>query len=334
MRDVAAAAGASVTSVSRVLNNSGYASAALRDRVTRAAESTGYIPNFAARYLRTGRSNAVGFMLSNIANPFLATLFAETEKRMRDAGYSLLVASTYDQPEKEEELLTLFENRGLEGVFAAPSLEGLPHARDPYARCKLPLVIHDRDIAFDADLVSLDHRTGVRQAVEYLVRLGHRRIAMFGPSETIRPGREKLLGYRDGLAAHGLQFDPSLVCMLRSAVDSSEGQMAEMLQLSDPPTALVGLGTRLLSGALHAARRAGLEIPRDLSIIGIGTMDGFAFMYPPMTTLRFNTAQAAASMASLMLERLAGTAPREPRRVNIALDLVLGETCLPPRVHR
>lgn len=327
VKDVAAVAGASIASVSRVLNESGYASAELRERVARAVEETGYAPNFAAKNLRTGRSKAVGFMMSNLANPFLSTLVADVERRMQSAGFSLLVASTYDMPAKEMELLRLFESRQLEGIFASPCVEDLPRKTNPFARCNLPLVIIDRDIDCGADIVRQDHRNGVRQAVEYLATLGHRRIALFGPSMAIRPGREKLLGYRDGLQAQGLPFDPDLVCMLHSAVDSPEHQMEEMLKLPERPTALIGLGTRILSGALRVARRSGLEIPRDLSVVGIGTDDVLALMYPPMTILRFNIDQVAGAAVDLMLERLGDTESKPARAVSIPLDLVIGESC-------
>lgn len=327
VRDVAVAAGVSVASVSRVLNDSGYASAAVRERVLRAVKTTGYTPNFSAKHLRTGRSKAVGFMVSNMANPFLSAFFAAVEIRMQAAGFSLLVASTYDQPDRESELLTLFENRRLEGVMASPSVEAVPRGRNPFARCKLPLLIFDREIDCDADLVFQDHRDGVRQAVAYLVSLGHRRIAMFGPSVAIRPGREKLLGYRDGLREAGLPFDDALVCMLKSAVDSPEAEMRQMLALDAPPTALIALGTSILAGALRSARGAGRVVPDDLSVMGIGTESVFALMHPTLTTLRFNIEQAAEAAASLMLDRIAGTAPAAPRKVTVPMDLVLGASC-------
>lgn len=332
LRDVAAASGASIASVSRVLNNSGYVSADVRRRVERAVEATGYVPNFNARHLKTGRSKAVGFMVSNMANPFLSAFFAAVEIRMQAAGFSLLVASTYDQPAREKELLTLFENRRLEGIIASPSVEGLPRGADPFARCKLPLVIVDREVDCDGDVVYQDHRKGVAQAVDYLVSLGHRRIALFGPSVAIRPGREKLLGYQDSLARNGVPFDEALLCMLSSAVQSSEAQMARMLDLASPPTALIALGTRLLSGALRSVRAAGRRIPQDLSVVGIGTDDAFALMHPALTTLRFNIDEAAQAAAHLMLDRLGGKAATAPRKVTIGLDLVLGASCMPPPV--
>ena len=329
VRDVAAAAGVSIASVSRVLNRSGYVSADARERVERAVRETGYAPNFSAKHLRTGRSKAVGLMVSNMANPFLAAFFAAAERHMQQAGFSLLVSSTYDDANREQELLTLFESRRLEGVIAFPAFERVARARNPFARCKLPLVVVDREIDCDGDAVFQDHRTGVRHAVDYLCALGHRRIALFGPSMAIRPGREKLLGYQDALDQHGIASDERLVCMLRSAVDSPEEQMDKMLALAQPPTALVALGTQILSGALRAARRAGRRIPQDLSVIGIGTDHAFDLVDPPLTILRFNLDQAAQSAAQLMLQRLEGdTSPR--RTTTVPLDLVLGESCVAP----
>ncbi|HEF4759588.1 TPA: LacI family DNA-binding transcriptional regulator [Pseudomonas putida] len=330
VRDVALAAGASIASVSRVLNGSGYASESLRERVARAVEATGYTPNFSAKHLRTGRSKAVGLMMSNLDNPFISTFVASVERHMQAAGYSLLIASAYDMPSREEELMTLFESRQLEGVIASPGVENLPRKQNPFARCKLPLIILDREIECDGDVVCLDHRNGVRQAVEYLTSLGHQRIALLGPNAHIRPGREKVLGYQDGLEASGLDFDPALVCMMKSAIDSPREQVEAMLKLPRRPTAVIGLGTRLLSTTLHTARRSGLEIPRDLSVVGIGTDDVFAFMYPPITLLRFNLDQAAQATASLMLERLSGNAAPARRRVTIPLDLIVGATCAIP----
>lgn len=327
VRDVAEAAGVSIGSVSRVLNGTGYASAKLRARVLAAVETLGYAPSFAARHLRTGRSRTVGYLVSNIRNPLLAAHFSEVERHMQDAGYSLVVGNTLDQPHRDRELVSLFETRRLEGIIAAPSVESESPAEFLFSSCELPVVILDRETPVPMDAVMLDHRAGVRQSVDYLVSLGHRRIALFGPGEHIRPGREKLLGYQDGLAAASIAYDPGLVFMSRSAVDSSRVQMSAMLALDQPPTAIIALGTRLLSGAVYAARRAGLDIPRDLSVIGIGTPETLELMYPPLTTLRFNIEAAAEAAARLMLDRLEGITESLPRSVSVPLDLVLGESC-------
>ena len=122
VRDVAAAAGVSIGSVSRVLNDSGYSSQDLRKRVLSAVDALGYEPDFTARHLRTGRSKAIGYMLPNFANPVPAAHLSEVERLTREAGYSLLVG-TSDKPVRDRELVAFYENRRLEGIIASPSFE-------------------------------------------------------------------------------------------------------------------------------------------------------------------------------------------------------------------
>lgn len=110
--------------------------------------------------------------------------------------------------------------------------------------------------------------------------------------------------------------------------------MKQMLALKQPPTAVIALGTRLLSGALYEARKAGLEVPHDLSVIALGTPETLELMYPPPTMLRFNTALSAKTAANLMLDRLEGHYAGEARRVVIPMDLMLGESCAPVRPGR
>jgi len=327
VRDVAEAAGVSIGSVSRVLNGSGYASPDLRARVQAAVEALNYQPSFAARHLRTGRSRTIGYMVSNIRHPLLAAHFSEVEHRMQAAGYSIVVGNTLNQPHRDRALVSLFDSRRLEGIIAAPSEESTDPNDDPFGDCKLPIVIMDRETPVPYDTVRLDHRGGLRQAMRYLVSLGHRRIALLGPGEHIRPGREKLLGYQDGLVDAGLAFDPALVFMSQSPIASSSAQMGAMLALDRPPTALIALGTRLLSGAIYTACKAGFRIPRDLSVIGIGIPETMELMYPPLTLLRVNVEATAEFTARLMLDRLEGLEPSEPRIVDVPLDLVLGESC-------
>ena len=165
VRDVAAAAGVSIATVSRVLNATGYASASVRARVNEAVQRTGYQPDFSAKHLRTRRSRAVGFVVSNMGNPLLASLYSAVEMHMQMAGFNLLVTSSSPQPAKEAELLALFENRRLEGVFALPTARD-DAARYPFLVFAQPLVLFDRDLDCHGDRVLLDHKEGVARAVQ------------------------------------------------------------------------------------------------------------------------------------------------------------------------
>lgn len=323
VRDVAAAAKTSVGSVSRVLNQSGYASDDLRKRVLEAVELLGYEPDFTARHLRTGRSRTIGYLLQNIANPFLAAHLSEVERRTQEAGYSLLVGSS-ERPARDRELVAFFENRRLEGIIASPAFEYADKADCPFSRTGLPTVMVDRDLGPEFDGVFIDHFAGLKQAMHYLFTLGHERIALFVSGNNLRPGREKLRGYQAALASAGLPYDPALVFMPESWLESSRSSMARMLQLPVPPTALIALGTQMLSGAVHVVREAGLEIPRDMSVIGIGTMETLELMYPPATALRYDFQRSAQIAVQLMMDRIAGTATPAPRHVMVEWELIIG----------
>jgi len=330
VRDVAAAAGVSVGSVSRVLNGSGYASADARQRVMKAVEQLGYEPDFTARHLRTGRSKTIGYLLPTIANPVPAAHLSEVERLMQAAGYSLLVGSS-QRPARDRELVAFFENRRLEGIIASPSFE-YPDRRDcPFSNTKLPVVVVERDLGDAFDTVMMNHAAGMRHAMEYLLSLGHKRIAMLVSGANLAPGREKLRGYKEALAAAGLAFDPALVFMPESWLESSRECMTRMLQLPSPPTALIALGTQMLSGALHVVRGRGLEVPRDFSMIGIGITETLELMYPPATALRYDYHRSAEVAVQLMLDRIDGAARTEPRRVVLEWDLIIGGSCGPRR---
>ena len=330
IRDVAKAAGVSVGSVSRVLNKSGYASEQLRTDVLAAARALGYEPDFTARHLRSGRSRTIGYLLQNIANPFLALHLSEVERRIQAEGYSLLIGSSERQA-RDRELVSFFKNRRLDGIIASPGYEYPDPVQCPFATSGLPVVIVDRDMGASFDSVKIDHRSGLRQAMSYLFTLGHTRIALLVSSAKLRPGREKLLGYREALDAAGLGFDEALVYMPDSWIESSSQPMRKMLALGQPPTALIALGTRLLSGAVHVAREAGLEIPRDLSVVGIGAYETLDLMYPPLTALRYNFERSAEAAVSLMMDRVHGGTDGDAREVMVPWDLIIGQTCAPAR---
>jgi LacI family transcriptional regulator len=328
VREVAAAAGVSIGTVSRVLNDSGYASADVRMRVRQAVVQLGYEPDYTARHLRTGHSKTIGYLLPSIANPFAAIHLSEVERLAQVAGYSLLVGSS-ERPARDKELVAFFENRRLEGIIASPATEYDGDKASPFHTTSLPTVVIDRDLGSGFDSVLIDHGEGMRQVMHYLLGLGHRRVALFALGRELRPGREKLRGYRAALDTAGLPFDERLVHLTDSSLESSRQPMQRMLQLDSPPTAIVAVGTQLLSGAVHVVRESGLDIPRDLSVVGIGTLETLGLMYPAATVLRYNFQQSAQAAVQFMLERIERPGTRDARTASIRSDLVLGQSCAP-----
>ncbi len=333
VHDVAKAAGVSIGSVSRVLNGGTYVSADLQAKVLAAVEKLGYRPDANARNLRTGSSKTIGCLIPDISNPLYAAYVSVIESRLQESGYMLLLGNSRGNPAREQELMQLFVSRGMDGIIATPLKESGPDA-EVYARCRTPLVILDRDLKkIELDTIATDHRAGIRKTVEYLFSLGHERVALFTPGLDIRPGRERVAGYTDAYKSAKRKVNIALVREVNPRLVSSFDEMTALLTSSAPPTALIGLGTQILSGAMRAAYEMGLAIPADLSVVGIGTPATLEFVQPPMTMLRFDIEASGRAAAELILDRIQSGNSQPPRRVTKPMELIIAGSCAPCRTR-
>lgn len=332
VHDVAREAGVSIGSVSRVLNGGSYTSADLVARVNAAVRKLGWQPDAKAQSLRRGSSRTIGCLVTDIANPLYAACVSTVETRLAADGYMMLLASSHYDAQREAELLSLFDARGMDGLIVATMDESDSPALKVLRATKKPLVLLDRDSELDGDYVLIDHKSGVASAVQYLASMGHRRIALFTPGLGMRPGRERAAGYLQAHQALGLPVDPSLVRGISNQLHTSYDEMLALLRRPEPPTAIIGLGNRILSGALRAIHEEGLAIPADISVISIGSGTTSEFIFPPMTLLRFDVETFGRVAAEMLLERLRQP-DQPPRKVTLPTQLVMGTSCAPPRAE-
>lgn len=324
--DVAAEAGVAIGSVSRALNGNKHVSTALRARVQAAAEKLGYQPHAQARGLRLGRSNTIGLLVNDVRHPMYSAVVGAVESELSARGQMLLLANAHGEPAREQVILDTFRRSAIDGAIITAAFHALEESFVPMAE-RLPLVLIDRDVD-GLDRVCLERRNGMRTAVRHLLTLGHRRIALFTPALDRVPGGERVAGLRDAFRQAGLKPDLRYVPVLASPLQDGAGPMRALLDLPEPPTALVCLGTRLLSGALRALRERGLQVPRDFSVIAIGAPEMLDLADPPLTCLRMDLLGLGRTAAQLMLRRLANpAAPAE--RIQLETDLVLRDSCGP-----
>lgn len=329
VHDVAREAGVSIGSVSRVLNGGRYTSPDLVARVTSAVRKLGYQPDAKAQSLRRGSSRTIGCLITDIANPLYAACVAALETRLAADGYMMLLACSHYDAEREAELLKLFEARGMDGLVVATTTEGdNSPALQALRQSRVPVVVLDREFALESDFVFIDHKAGVASAVHYLAGMGHRRIALFTPGLAMRPGRERVNGYTEAHRALGLPLDAQLIRGISNQIHTSYDEMAALLRQPDPPTAVIGLGNRILAGALRAIHEAGRAIPQNVSVIAIGSSETSEFIYPPMTLIRFDVEANGRVAAEVLLERLRNPG-QPPRRVTLPTQLVVGASCGP-----
>ncbi len=336
IREVAQAAGVSLASVSRALNGGKNVSARVARDVAVAARTLGYQPDFSARSLRTRSTGMVGCLVSDVSNPLYASIVQAAEARLRDAGYLLVVANTANDPVRERAAAAEFRGRRLDGILVAPGSDANHKTWREFADGGAPVVILDRDVPpEDGEAgwpsVLVDHRGGARAATRYLIELGHRHIALLTPGGRMRPGRERIAGFREAFAQAGIDPAGARVCIQESSMDFAQGDALAMLRGEGRPTAIVALGTRILAGALRAARDLGLAVPRDLSVLSVGDTDLAAVHTPAITALRWNLEDVGRAAAELLLQRLrGGTDDGGQSRALLPVDLVLRDSCAPP----
>jgi LacI family transcriptional regulator len=335
IRDVALHAGVSVGSASRVVNGAANVAHELRERVRSAITELGYRPNHVARSLRLQASRTIGCMLTDVTNPLYGKVFHALEDRLRAAGYVVLLANSLNSVERELEILSTFASRGMDGVIIAPGNERDPAVLQAVRSLDVPAVILDRDMAPERDHVQYDHVPGMRAVTAHLAGLGHRHIALVVSRALGRPMRRRIEGFRSGLAAQGLRADDALIVEMPSAMSSSFDAVSRLLARRPRPTAMIVLGTNLLTDALNAIAVHGLRIPGDVSLVSLGDPD-FARSYTPsITTLRVDVQQAAERVVSLLLDRVAHGERGPGRSVKVVPELIVRDSCAaPPRAER
>lgn len=329
IRDVAALAGVSLGSASRVVNEAPNVRAETRDKVRRAIEQLGYRPNHAAQSLRLRSSRTIGCMLTDVTNPLYAKLFRAIEDRFRKAGYMVLLTNGLNKVERELEILATFKSRGMDGVLLAPGNERHPQLLAAMDALGIPTVIIDRDMGRTQDRVQFDHVPAVRGLVSHLIGLGHRNIALVVAQTPNRPMRRRIEGFRAGFKEHGLPVPEDAILQLPSSMSPAFSAVSLMLARPQRPTALITLGTGILNESLNAIHGLRLRIPEDISIVALGDPDFARSHVPPLSVVRVDLDIAAEQCATLLLDRIQHRDASGPRSVSITPDFILRQSCGP-----
>lgn len=327
IKDVARRAGVSLGSVSRVINNFENVSLEVRNRVSQAMAELDYQLNHAARSLRSRTSRTVGCMLTNVTNPLYASLYRAFEEKLRQSGYMVLLANSLNNAQWEMDILAMFKSRGMDGVLIAPSNERHPGVLAAIENLGIPAVILDRDMAVAQDQVQFDHAPGVKSAVSHLITLGHRDIALVVSGLPYRPMRRRVEGFRAGFAAHGLKPASDLIVKLPHSTSAGFDAAAELLMRTPRPTAILSLGTGILSDVLHAVSACRLRIPQDISIVSLGEPYFTRSHVPALSAVTNDVEVVVAQSCRLLLERMQGHAADGPCRVMVPTRFVLRDSC-------
>ncbi|GAA3756675.1 LacI family DNA-binding transcriptional regulator [Spinactinospora alkalitolerans] len=318
MKDVAHEAGVGLKTVSRVVNGESGVSEATVDRVREVIARLGYRRDDAARGLRNGHVASIGLILEDTTDPFYAQLVGAVQTVAQEHGMLALTGASDEDPDYERDLGLALCARRVQGLVIVPAPGSRHDYLEPELAAGMAVVFVDRPpIGLAADTVLADSRGGARGAVGHLVERGHRRIGFLGDSPGIYTAGERLLGYREALAAAGLPRDDALVAMGPPSPDALGAALAALMALPDPPTALFTGNNRTTVETLRIlARRE--ERP---ALVGFDDFELADLMTPPVTVVAQDPVGMGRAAARLLFQRLAGD--RSPaRRLELATRLI------------
>jgi LacI family transcriptional regulator len=326
LHELAKAAGVSVSTVSRALNETTHpVNEETRERIIALANQLGYRPNMVARGLKTDKSYTIGIIVDNIVSPFTPQIIRGIQDHLKAHNYFSVIINTDWDPEIETEAIDQLISRSIDGIIFVESW--LRGANPTLELANKPYVFVHR--LFGQDLgnsVQVDELYGAQLVVEHLVGLGHRRIAFInGPLEW-DASINRLCGYRQTLEKLGIQPDPAYVEEGTWELQSGYPAAKKFLALPEPPTAIYAANDLMALGAIYAIQEQGLRVPEDIAIVGYDDREIACLSRPTITTVTLPVYEMGQTSAHLLLDQLSkGNQVDEP--VRIRGKLIVRESC-------
>jgi LacI family transcriptional regulator len=325
IQDVAKAACVSVSTVSRVLNNKDDVAFETYEKVQQVIEQLNYTSSLAARGMRSRRTNVIGVVISEVDSSYSFEILRGVNRVIAESDYHLLIYTSGDarkfRSENQESQYVMLLNGGItDGVIVVTPSTGSfnPHS---------PLVIVDpyQEEPETHTIYSTNYK-GACDAIEYLVSLGHRRIAHLTGAMALISAAQRLQGYKDGLAAAGIPVEETLIQEGDFTVVTAQKCAMRLLSLPEPPTAIFAANDMSAMAIYQAAQQMGVRIPQDLSVIGFDNLRDSEYLDPPLTTIDQSIFDMGVLATRLMMNMLRGENPENKQHV-FPTRLIIRESC-------
>jgi DNA-binding LacI/PurR family transcriptional regulator len=334
LKDVADHAGVSTATISRVLSGKGYVSPPLRERVLAAVAELNYVPNGIARSMTQRRTRVLGLIVSDITNPFFTAVARAVEDTAQEAGYTLVLCNSDERLVKERAYLAVLRENRVDGIILAATTTETAHV-EPLIGAGIQLVLIDRGVPdLSVPSVQVDNFGGMYEATNYLLALGHHRIALIAGGMAISTAQERQEGFEAALQDAGIDFTGAGEARIVDGGLSIQGGHDAALQLwdhPDRPTAIVAWSNVTTTGLLLALHERGVHVPDDVSIIGFDDLPQFVFLDHSITVVEQPTyemgRQACQFLVRLLDEEV--PVPAGDARVRLPARLVVRDSCRP-----
>jgi LacI family transcriptional regulator len=328
--DVARESGVSYSTVSRTLSGYEHVKASTREKVLRAAEKLGYVPNQQARSLAGGRSNLIGVLVPALSNGYISEIVRGVDEELAKSNYNLILYTTHRHQGKESSYVATIINGGADGLLLVVPLISTSYLH-ALRQQSFPYVLIDQsDEMEQSPVVTATNWQGAYEATRYLIELGHHRIGFVAGLPGLNSAAERLDGYLTALADHGIASCPQLV-VEGDFLETGGFQAAQrMMALPEIPTAIFASNDLSAFGVMEAIRQNGLRMPDDISVIGFDDIPQASIGFPKLTTVHQPLEQLGRQAVTMLLNLLENPTP-DSRRVVLPTQLTIRDSCAAPR---
>ncbi len=326
IHDVAKRAGVAPITVSRVINHADYVSDGVRERVNRAIEELGYVPNVIARSLKSKRTDTLALVFTDITNPFFNILARGVEDAASEAGYNVIFCNTDENQAQEDDYIQLLLQKQVDGILLVPA-DSHSRSIERILRQKTPLVVIDRKVDYDVDLVRGDSEAGGYQLTSYLISLGHKRIAFLSGSEKVSTSVDRVQGYQRAMREHGLE----------AFLDFHYGQYSQesgaqltrkIFSRPETPTAIFAGNNFIAIGALTVLREMKIRVPEDVAVVSFDDIPETLAYFPFLTVVVQPPYEMGQKATELLIARIRdeGEIPLEVQNIVFPVEMIIRES--------
>ena len=330
LQQVADHAGVSRATASLIVRGSKLVAEETRQKVLKSMRELGYVYDRVAANLRSQNSSTIGIIITEIGNPYFSELLAGVHQELDKENYTVILGTTLESSEKQDRLISTMLEYRVGGVIISPVSGSDPDAINRLKQWNIPVIQVAKEIdQANTDYVGFNNVLGGEIATEYLIRLGHKRIAFAGGPEASSARLSREEGYDNALKRAGLKKDASLVVPTPATRQGGMAAVKQLLKLPDPPSAIFCYNDIVAFGVMHGLREAGLEPGRDIAVIGFDNIEESAVSNPPLTTIMASPMQVGTCAANLLHQRITESIEDEPRRIILNPELIVRKSCCP-----
>jgi len=325
LKMVAERAEVSVNTASRAINNKPDINEETKKRVLQIAKELGYIRNAAAVALRTKKTGTIGVVIADNSNPFYAEVLNGIEEAAREKNYHIILANTQRDYQKEEEAINLLLAKRVDGLLITP-VQDRDDDIKKLIEANIPFVIVGRDFEnIEVDAVYNNEVKGGFLSTEYLIKQGHKRIALINGFLHKSPAKGRLEGYKKALNKYRIPLDESLISVGDINIEDGYERTKQMLEKNLDFTAIFAYNDMMAFGAMQAVKEKGLRIPEDIGLVGYDDIPFSSLISPSLTTIKLKKQELGIESVMLLLSHINGNREK-PKKIMLDVDIIVRKT--------